>query len=151
MYNDDEEEEEEEEEEELQVVGWSKLTESPAFPSGRTLRPYQIDGLNWLRLNWYLQRNVILGDEMGLGKTAQSLALLHTVRTMERVEGPFLIVAPLSTLPHCTSAPNIAHPRHPWLQAHQDARFQGRPLTNVACALLWQGSARSRCGPACTR
>ena len=43
---------------------------------------------------------MILGDEMGLGKTAQSLSLLHTVSQMEGVQGPFLIVAPLSTLPH---------------------------------------------------
>ena len=96
----EEEEEEEAEEEEPQVQGWSKLTESPSFPGGRQLRPYQVDGLNWLRLNWYLKRNVILGDEMGLGKTAQTLSLLHTLQQMEGVEGPFLIVAPLSTLPH---------------------------------------------------
>ena len=34
------------------------------------------------------------------GVPRRSLALLHTVRSMEGVEGPFLIVAPLSTLPH---------------------------------------------------
>ena len=48
----------------------------------------------------YLGRNVILGDEMGLGKTAQSLSLLHSLHALEQVAGPFLIVVPLSTLPH---------------------------------------------------
>ena len=52
------------------------------------------------RLSYYLGRNVILGDEMGLGKTAQSVSMLQSLRSMEGVEGPFLIVAPLSTLPH---------------------------------------------------
>eukprot|EP00966_Prymnesium_polylepis_P100707 2332425-Prymnesium_polylepis.1 len=53
-----------------------------------------------MRLSYYLGRNVILGDEMGLGKTAQSVAMLQSLRTMEGIDGPFLIVAPLSTLPH---------------------------------------------------
>jgi len=43
---------------------------------------------------------VILGDEMGLGKTAQTLALLQTLRTMEKLNGPFLVVVPLSTIGH---------------------------------------------------
>ena len=43
---------------------------------------------------------MILGDEMGLGKTAQTLSLLQSLRRIELLEGPFLIVAPLSTLPH---------------------------------------------------
>ena len=61
----EEEEEEEEEEQAIEVRGWSKLAESPPLPSGRVLRPYQLEGLNWLRLNWYLGRNVILGGGGG--------------------------------------------------------------------------------------
>src|SRR5699024_12323539 len=41
-----------------------------------TLRPYQLDGLNWL---WALDRQGlggILADGMGLGKAMQGLALL---------------------------------------------------------------------------
>ena len=39
---------------------------------------------------------------MGLGKTAQSISFLQQLRSnpKTRVRGPFLIVAPLSTLPH---------------------------------------------------
>ncbi len=101
----DEEEEEEEEEPgaQLEARGWRKLAADEmgaVLPEGRQLRPYQLEGLNWLRLHYYLGRNVILGDEMGLGKTAQTLALLQSLRVLEGVPGPFLIVAPLSTLPH---------------------------------------------------
>ena len=41
-----------------------------------------------------------IADEMGLGKTAQSLSLLQTLRSIEGILGPSLIVVPLSTIPH---------------------------------------------------
>ncbi len=56
------------------------------------LRPYQIDGYNWLsRLaNWGV--GACLADDMGLGKTLMALALL-----VERAErGAALVVAPVS-------------------------------------------------------
>ena len=40
------------------------------------LRPYQLEGVNWLLFNWYTRQNCILADEMGLGKTVQSIAFL---------------------------------------------------------------------------
>jgi len=104
-YNEDGEEaqddEESEEDEPTEVTGWTKLEESPDFLcNGMKLRSYQLDGLNWMRLSYYLGRNIILGDEMGLGKTAQSVSMLQSLRSIEGVQGPFMIVAPLSTLPH---------------------------------------------------
>lgn len=43
--------------------------------------------------------NGILADEMGLGKTIQVIALIcHMIE--QNVLGPFLIIAPLSTLPN---------------------------------------------------
>jgi len=43
--------------------------------------------------------NGILADEMGLGKTIQCIALIcHLVAN--GIEGPFLICAPLSTIPN---------------------------------------------------
>ena len=42
---------------------------------------------------------VILADEMGLGKTAQIVATLSQLSD-RGVSGPFLIVAPLSTIGH---------------------------------------------------
>ena len=43
--------------------------------------------------------NGILADEMGLGKTLQCIALLSHLIEM-KVSGPFLVAAPLSTLPN---------------------------------------------------
>ena len=51
-------------------------------------------------LHRYNHRSVILADEMGLGKTAQAIALLDHIWRRESIRGPFLIVAPLSTLAH---------------------------------------------------
>lgn len=43
--------------------------------------------------------NGILADEMGLGKTIQCIALIaHLIEN--GVRGPFLVTAPLSTLPN---------------------------------------------------
>ncbi|XP_064456046.1 lymphoid-specific helicase-like [Ornithodoros turicata] len=70
----------------------------PALFTGGTLRPYQLEGFNWLKLLCENGVNGILGDEMGLGKTAQILALLAHLKE-RRVHGPFLIIAPLSAAP----------------------------------------------------
>lgn len=63
------------------------------------LRDYQLEGLNWLRFCWYRRRSNILADEMGLGKTAQMVSMLNSLATEHNITGPFLVVAPLSTLP----------------------------------------------------
>lgn len=44
-----------------------------------------------------LRQNCILADEMGLGKTIQSIALLSEEYDAG-VQGPFLVIAPLSTI-----------------------------------------------------
>ena len=64
------------------------------------LRPYQVEGVNWMVFNWHNGRNSILADEMGLGKTVQTLQFLKSLRTRQNVRAPFLVIAPLSTLPH---------------------------------------------------
>lgn len=72
----------------------------PIFKDRRLLKDYQIISLNWLARAWKEKRNVILADEMGLGKTVQSMAFLNYLFTFEKVLGPFLVLAPLATLPH---------------------------------------------------
>lgn len=48
---------------------------------------------------WHNGMNGILADQMGLGKTVQTIGFLsHLVQN--GVKGPFLIIAPLSTLPN---------------------------------------------------
>ena len=78
----------------------STLTESPMYKNGNILRPYQLEGLNWLLYCWLHRQSCIIADEMGLGKTVQSVAFLDYLYNKFNVLGPFLIVAPLSTLPH---------------------------------------------------
>lgn len=69
------------------------------FKNYRLLRDFQNESLNWLIANWYSNRNCILADEMGLGKTIQILAFLYHLNRYEKVLGPFLVLAPLTTLP----------------------------------------------------
>uniref|UniRef100_A0A8C1E9U3 Chromodomain helicase DNA binding protein 8 n=1 Tax=Cyprinus carpio carpio TaxID=630221 RepID=A0A8C1E9U3_CYPCA len=76
---------------------WKKLDESREYKNGNQLREYQLEGVNWLLFNWYNRQNCILADEMGLGKTIQSIALLSEMFDVG-VQGPFLIIAPLSTI-----------------------------------------------------
>eukprot|EP01135_Chromosphaera_perkinsii_P007631 Nk52_evm87s914 gene=Nk52_evmTU87s914 len=62
------------------------------------LKPYQIKGMNWL-VNLYNQGiNGILADEMGLGKTVQTISVLAYLAEAMELWGPFLVVAPASTL-----------------------------------------------------
>ena len=65
-----------------------------------TLRPYQRDGLAWLRLLTTLGLGACLADDMGLGKTIQVLALLLCNRNGEsaRQRKPSLLVVPASLL-----------------------------------------------------
>ncbi|ELR12316.1 chromodomain helicase DNA binding protein family [Acanthamoeba castellanii str. Neff] len=77
---------------------WRPYTESPEFKHGNRLRDYQLEGLNWLVYNWYHHRNVMLADEMGLGKAVQSIAAMWHLFTVEKIRGPFLVIAPLATI-----------------------------------------------------
>jgi len=62
------------------------------------LKEYQLKGLNWL-VNLYEQGiNGILADEMGLGKTVQSISVMAYLAEKHGIWGPFLVVAPASTL-----------------------------------------------------
>ncbi|CAR29992.1 ZYRO0G21780p [Zygosaccharomyces rouxii] len=87
------EEAEEAEEDEIDF----QFTESPSFVKG-SLRSYQIQGLNWLISLHTNGLAGILADEMGLGKTLQTIAFLGYLRYIEKVPGPFFIIAPKSTL-----------------------------------------------------
>ncbi|CAG0886234.1 unnamed protein product [Cyprideis torosa] len=78
---------------------WIELKESPVYKNNNTLRAYQLEALNWLTFSYCQGRNCILADEMGLGKTIQSIAYLQGVHNYG-VTGPYLVVAPLSTIPN---------------------------------------------------
>ena len=96
-----------------------QIIPSCPVPAGlqATLRPYQVEGFQWLSFLYEQQLGGILADDMGLGKTVQALALLaHAIeehraaseraaseRAAERGESiepfaPFLVVAPTSVI-----------------------------------------------------
>lgn len=88
------------------------------------LKEYQLKGLNWL-VNLYEQGiNGILADEMGLGKTVQSISVMGYLAEKHNIWGPFLVVAPASTL-------------HNWQQ--EITRF----VPDIKCVPYW-GNARDR-------
>jgi DNA helicase INO80 len=88
------------------------------------LKEYQLKGLNWL-VNLYEQGiNGILADEMGLGKTVQSISVMGYLAEKHNIWGPFLVVAPASTL-------------HNWQQ--EITRF----VPEIKCVPYW-GTARDR-------
>ncbi|KAG9120325.1 putative DNA helicase ino80, partial [Ceratobasidium sp. 392] len=62
------------------------------------LKEYQLKGLNWLATLYEQGINGILADEMGLGKTVQSISLLAYLAEAHNIWGPFLVIAPASTL-----------------------------------------------------
>ncbi len=76
---------------------WSRMTESQARPPvedlgalAEVLRPYQKEGVSWLKNLNIHGASGLLADEMGLGKTVQTLAFLRGVR------GKALVICPSS-------------------------------------------------------
>ncbi|KGG52200.1 hypothetical protein DI09_1p500 [Mitosporidium daphniae] len=70
--------------------------------SKRVLRPYQREGVDWLSFCWCQRQPCIIADEMGLGKTIQAAAFLARIssESFGQVPGPFLVISPLSCIPH---------------------------------------------------
>ena len=80
--------------------GETRLECPPLSDLDAVLRPYQKDGVAWLR---FLRENGfggILADEMGLGKTVQTLAFARWVREQQPTAAPMLIVCPTSLVPN---------------------------------------------------
>ncbi|CAH3196837.1 unnamed protein product, partial [Porites evermanni] len=104
-----------------------KSTIQPSFITGGTLRPYQLKGLAWLKVLYENGMNGILADEMGLGKTLQCISMLAFLVEMG-VKGPFLIAAPLSTLPNWVHEFHKFAPKIPVILYHgsQEERLRMR-------------------------
>ncbi|QCD91018.1 SWI/SNF-related matrix-associated actin-dependent regulator of chromatin subfamily A member 5 [Vigna unguiculata] len=65
--------------------------------TGGELKPYQLKGVKWLISLWQNGLNGILADQMGLGKTIQTIGFLSHLKA-KGLDGPYMIIAPLSTL-----------------------------------------------------
>jgi len=82
------------------------------------LKDYQLEGVRWLTSLFENGVSGILADEMGLGKTIQVIGMIAHLRVME-VPGPFLVVAPLATLP------NWVREFEKWLPSLPVCRYHG--------------------------
>ncbi len=80
----------------LEDIGEIKKARKPRALKA-TLRPYQEQGLSWLRFIHELNSGGVLADDMGLGKTVQTIALLLSVK-QENKKLSALIVAPTSVV-----------------------------------------------------
>ncbi|KAH7665175.1 ATP-dependent DNA helicase protein [Dioscorea alata] len=65
--------------------------------TGGILKSYQVKGVKWLISLWQNGLNGILADQMGLGKTIQTIGFLAHLKG-KGLDGPYMIIAPLSTL-----------------------------------------------------
>jgi len=92
--DDDEEIGEEEEEEEL----YTRLNRQPSLIVNCVMRDYQLEGLNWMIRLYESGVSGILADEMGLGKTLQTISMLAYLKEYRKINGPHIILCPLSTL-----------------------------------------------------
>ncbi|GFN80130.1 transcription activator brg1 [Plakobranchus ocellatus] len=75
-----------------------KISEQASIMVNGRLKEYQLQGLEWLVSLYNNNLNGILADEMGLGKTIQTIALITYLMEKKHVNGPFLVIVPLSTL-----------------------------------------------------
>lgn len=80
-------------------VSGAVVSKQPPSLVGGTLKPYQLEGLQWLLSLWENGLSGILADEMGLGKTIQIISLIAHLRS-NNTPGPFLIAGPLAVLPN---------------------------------------------------
>jgi len=77
----------------------NNLVQQPRNMVGGSLKGYQVEGLRWMATLYENGLSGILADEMGLGKTIQVIALVAHLRE-KHVAGPYIIAAPLATLPN---------------------------------------------------
>ncbi|RMX67306.1 hypothetical protein KXD40_002608 [Peronospora effusa] len=77
---------------------YTRVTQQPSSIKFGTMKPYQLEGLNWMIRLHDSGVNGILADEMGLGKTLQSISLLAYLREARGIEGPHIIIVPKSTV-----------------------------------------------------
>jgi ATP-dependent DNA helicase len=95
-----------------------KFPQPPNLANGCELKDYQLEGLRWLSALYQNGVSGILADDMGLGKTMQSIAMIAYLLD-KKVRGPFLVVAPLATLP------NWIREFQKWLPGHPVVRYHG--------------------------
>jgi ATP-dependent DNA helicase len=94
------------------------FTQPKVLTKGCVLKDYQLEGVRWLASLYENGVSGILADEMGLGKTIQVIGLVAHLMTVN-VLGPFMVVAPLATLP------NWVREFEKWLPGLPVVRYHG--------------------------
>ena len=112
-------------------------------PLENTLRPYQKEGVYWMRFLEKSGLSGLLADEMGLGKTLQTLAWISLERTDPAARGkPALVVCPTSLVANWNAE---AEKFTPWLKrlvvsgpnrAEDFSKIQDADLVITSYALL---------------
>jgi SNF2 family DNA or RNA helicase len=80
---------------------------------------YQLEGLKWMIDLYDCKASGMLADEMGLGKTVQTISLLAYLKQIREVNGPHLVLVPLTTLS------NWEREFHRWCPDLQVLTFHG--------------------------
>eukprot|EP00004_Rigifila_ramosa_P016685 TRINITY_DN3982_c0_g1_i3.p1 TRINITY_DN3982_c0_g1~~TRINITY_DN3982_c0_g1_i3.p1 ORF type:complete len:1455 (-),score=351.96 TRINITY_DN3982_c0_g1_i3:19-4158(-) len=98
-----------------------EITQQPECLIGGLLKPYQIEGLQWLVSLYNNNLNGVLADEMGLGKTIQTISLVCYLMEKKKNMGPFLVVVPLVTISNWQSEFNR------WAPSVKTVSYVGHP------------------------
>lgn len=116
-----------------------------------TLRPYQVEGFQWLAFLWERGLGGVLADDMGLGKTLQTIALfLHAQEQAQLspsqpeadnqpdaagagagASAPFLVVAPTSVVPNWVREIKRFAPTLQVVGIEESVRKSKRPLAQA--------------------
>ncbi|ORX88944.1 hypothetical protein K493DRAFT_73220 [Basidiobolus meristosporus CBS 931.73] len=99
------------------ALGQNVSARQPILLTGGIMKEYQLAGLEWLVSLYENGLNGILADEMGLGKTLQTISFFAYLRE-RNVWGPFLVVAPMSTLSNWVNEFNKFTPSIPVVLYH---------------------------------
>ncbi|KAH1266996.1 ATP-dependent DNA helicase DDM1 [Glycine soja] len=89
--------------------------------TGGKLKNYQLKGVKWLISLWQNGLNGILADQMGLGKTIQTIGFLSHLKA-KGLDGPYMIIAPLSTLSNWVNEISRFAPSLPAVIYHGDKK-----------------------------
>lgn len=92
------------------------------------LRPYQVEGYNWLVFMRDYKFGACLADDMGLGKTVQLITYLLNVHARPETASPSLIICPTSVLGNWQKeierfAPSLSVHTHYGPSRAKDAEF----------------------------
>lgn len=108
-----------------------------------TLRPYQLNGYEWMYKNYRLGLGSVIADDMGLGKTLQVITILLKLKEDGRLEKQkALVIVPTTLL---TNWENEIRKFAPDLKAHiyHGANRKIEPLQEADILLTTYGVART--------